>query len=49
MHSAILSRQSSERTIDNPHQELNMYLMSPLEEVGDVVRWWGVSNIYFID
>ncbi|KAG2354069.1 hypothetical protein BDR07DRAFT_637171 [Suillus spraguei] len=49
MRSAILSRQSSERTIDNPHQELNMYLTSPLEEVGDVVHWWGVRNIYFID
>ncbi|KAG2351849.1 ribonuclease H-like domain-containing protein [Suillus spraguei] len=40
MRSAILSHQSSEQTIDNPHQELDMYLTSPLEEVGDVVCWW---------
>ncbi|KAG2067628.1 hypothetical protein BDR04DRAFT_1120349 [Suillus decipiens] len=32
MRLAILSRQSSEQTIDNPHQELDMYLTSPLEE-----------------
>jgi hypothetical protein len=28
----------------NPHEELDQYLAAPLEDVDDVVRWWGVST-----
>jgi len=45
MRSTILARQSSEQHLVDPHQELSMYLASPLEEVGDVVNWWGVSHL----
>ncbi|KAG1792926.1 ribonuclease H-like domain-containing protein [Suillus plorans] len=41
MRSAILAHQSSEKSIADPRHELALYLTSPLEEVADVVRWWG--------
>ncbi|KAG1793722.1 uncharacterized protein HD556DRAFT_1308549 [Suillus plorans] len=44
MRSAILARQSSEKSIADPRHELALYLTSPLEEVADVVRWWGASE-----
>jgi hypothetical protein len=47
MRSTILARQSSEQNID-PRHELILYLTSPLEEVADVVRWWGVSILLCI-
>lgn len=47
MRSTILARQSSEQNID-PRHELTLYLTSPLEEVADVVRWWGVSILLCI-
>jgi hypothetical protein len=49
MRSTILARRSSEHCIANPRQELATYLTAPLEDVGDVVRWWGVSYIHCID
>ena len=44
MHETIKSRLASDVVSRNPRQELQDYLTAPLEEVDDVVAWWGVSN-----
>jgi hypothetical protein len=46
MRAAVLSWQTSEHASTNPRQELVSYLSSPVEDVDDVVKWWGVSVSY---
>jgi hypothetical protein len=29
----------------NPREELERYLSAPLENDGDIIRWWGVCDI----
>src|ERR1700720_3187238 len=36
---------TSLRTGRNPREELGQYLTAPLEDVDDVVGWWGVCNL----
>lgn len=43
MRATVRSRKDAERAKTNPREELRMYLESPLEDVQDVVLWWGVS------
>lgn len=47
MRASVRSRQEAERVSSGPRDELKRYLDSPLEEVNDVVAWWGVSSFIF--
>ena len=47
MHASVRSRQQAERAGSGPRDELKRYLDGPLEEVNDVVAWWGVSRFRF--
>ena len=47
MCTSVHSRQEAELVGSNPRDELKRYLDSPLEEVNDVVAWWGVSRFGF--
>ena len=48
MHEAIKSRLTSDTVSRSPRQELKEYLSAPLEDVDDVVAWWGVSTHFLI-
>ena len=57
MRAAMKSRQNADTVGKDPHQELEAYLAAPLEDVTDVIAWWGVSaaeqtfldsNIYWV-
>ena len=49
MCAAIKSCQTSDSAKQDPCQELIAYLSAPVEEVEDVVAWWGVSfNIHLL-
>jgi hypothetical protein len=43
MKSKVLARKQQDASVNDPREELKAYLDSPLEEVDDVVVWWGVS------
>jgi hypothetical protein len=43
MQAAVMARQEAERAARGPRQELNTYLEAPLQNVEDVLHWWGVS------
>lgn len=43
MQAAVMARQAAERAAINPRRELRMYLEAPLEQVDNIVAWWGVS------
>jgi hAT family C-terminal dimerisation region len=45
MHAAVKSRQDADRAKRSPQEELNAYLTSPLENVENIVAWWGVSTV----
>jgi hypothetical protein len=47
MRASVRSRQEAERVGLGPRDELKRYLDSPLEEVNDVVGWWGVRRFSF--
>ena len=47
MCASVRSCQEAERVGSGPRDELKRYLDSPLEEVNDVVAWWGVSIFGF--
>ena len=49
MQEAIKSRLANDVVSRNPRQELQDYLATPLEEVDNVVAWWGVSEEYEYD
>ena len=44
MRAAVRSRQDTERTSSEPRDKLKRYIESPLEDVNNVVAWWGVSD-----
>jgi hypothetical protein len=39
----VVARQVAEHATWNPQQELHMYLEAPLEQVENIIEWWGVS------
>ena len=43
MRDAVKAQIADDVTSRRPHQELDDYLAAPLEDVNDVVSWWGVS------
>jgi hypothetical protein len=45
MCDAIKACVSHDATHQQPHQELEDYLAAPLEDVENVVVWWGVSSL----
>jgi hypothetical protein len=47
MRASVRSRQEAERVSSGPRDELKRYLESPLEEVNNVVAWWGVSTYIY--
>jgi len=47
MRASVRSRQEAERVSLGPRDEVKRYLDSPLEEVNEVVAWWGVSSFNF--
>ena len=48
MHNAIKSRLATDTASWAPCQGLIDYLASPLEDVNDIVAWWGKHHFYFI-
>lgn len=44
MRASVRGRHNAERAGLGPRDELTRYLESPLEEVDNVVAWWGVSD-----
>ena len=42
MRAAVKARYEADRIKTGPHDELKIYLTSPLEHVENVVLWWGV-------
>ena len=42
MRNAVKSRLATDAAKRAPRQELIDYLATPLEEVDDIVAWWGV-------
>ena len=48
MCDAIKSRLAADTASRAPRQELIDYLAAPLEDVNDIVAWWGVSVIFIL-
>ena len=48
MRNAIKSRLATDAARRDPRQELLDYLAAPLEDIDDVVAWWGVRTILFV-
>ena len=44
MWAAVRFCHDAEHSVSEPHDELKQYIGSPLEDVENVVVWWGVSN-----
>ena len=44
MRAAVRFRHDAKREGSEPHDELKRYIESPLEDVDNVVAWWGVSD-----
>lgn len=42
MRKILQSRQACDHSTENSRKELRMYLESPLENVENVMAWWGV-------
>jgi hypothetical protein len=47
MRAAVQARQTADRAKTGPHDELKMYITTPLEHVENVVSWWGVSHFAY--
>ena len=45
MRDSIKARKTADSSKINPLHELNSYLKAPLEEVEDIIGWWGVRCI----
>jgi hypothetical protein len=45
MRDAIKARVSHDAARQRPRRELEDYLAAPLEDVENVVAWWGVSPL----
>ena len=46
MRDAVKSRVANDVALRKPQEELEQYLAAPLEEVDNVVAWWGVCLFY---
>ena len=46
MRNTIKSCLATDAASQAPYQELIDYLAAPLEDVNDMVAWWGVSIIF---
>ena len=44
MRAAVRFHHDAERSVSEPCDELKRYIESPLEDVENVVAWWGVSD-----
>ena len=44
MRTAVQFHHDAEHSVSEPHDELKRYIESPLEDVENVVIWWGVSD-----
>jgi hypothetical protein len=44
MQAAVMARQSADRASTSARDELQTYLGASLEQVDDVVAWWGVCT-----
>jgi hypothetical protein len=49
MRAAVKLRQDADRAKRRPREELRAYLSSPLEDTENVVLWWGVSIIDYLE
>ena len=47
MRDAVKSRMVNDVALRRPRQELEDYLAAPLEEVDNVVLWWGVRPLFY--
>ena len=41
MRAAVQFHHDAERSVSEPRDELKRYIESPLEDVENVVAWWG--------
>jgi hypothetical protein len=48
MRAAIQSRRTADHTKTSPCDELKRYLDAPVEEVDNIVLWWGVCLLQFL-
>ena len=44
MRAVVWFRHDAEHSVLEPRDELKWYIESPLEDVENVVTWWGVSD-----
>jgi hypothetical protein len=44
MRDAIKSRLAIDAASQHPRQELDDYLTAPLEDIDNVVAWWGIHS-----
>ena len=42
MQAAVMARQAADQAVTSTHKELCLYLKAPLEQVDDIMAWWGV-------
>jgi hypothetical protein len=42
MQAAVMARQAADQAATSTREELRLYLKAPLEQVDDIVAWWGV-------
>ena len=45
MCATVQARKAQDCRTSNPREELGQYLAAPLEDVKNIVGWWGVSSI----
>jgi hypothetical protein len=45
MRATVQARKAQDRRTSNPREELGQYLAAPLEDVKNIVGWWGVSSV----
>lgn len=46
MRAAVQNRRAADSAKADPRGELRAYLAAPLENIEDVVGWWGVRWLY---
>ena len=44
MRATVQAQKAQDRRTSNPHEELGQYLAA-LEDVKNIVGWWGVSSV----
>jgi len=43
MRATVQAQKAEDRLASHPREELDQYLAAPLEDVENIVRWWGIS------